>query len=137
VASNKPDDRSKLAVLAQAVGGNDNSPLTGNVPGVAARWAEAVSIRLIERGSQAYLLLRPTTWITPLSLREEASNFIKARNLKRYNKTANQILNAWIKVLLGAVGDGTEVTLTAFPDQDFSASFVINTRTAYSRLGSP
>ena len=106
VASNRPEDRPLLRELAIAVGGNEHAFVSGGVPNQQSRWAEAVTIRLEERAGKLFLLLEPAIWITPLKSREAASAFMRQRRLKRYNQQADRILNAWITILLGKVGDG-------------------------------
>lgn len=100
-----------------------------------AQWAEAVSIRLEEKGGKLWLLLRPEIWIKPLSERENTSQFIRQKRLYRYNNQSFAVLDAWIGILLGTVGKGAEVTVSCFLDTDFPAEFVVGTRTAYSRRG--
>jgi hypothetical protein len=95
-------------------------------------WAEAVALHLEERNGSLWLLLRPDVWITPLAQRDEATDFLRARKLKRYNAQSFEILSAWIRILLGDLG-GAPAKVTAFPDKEYSAAFEISTRTAYSR----
>src|SRR5262249_5079750 len=91
------------------------------------------SIRLEAWNGTAYLLLEPEIWISPLSKREEAAEFMKSRMLKRYNQQSCQILDAWITILLGSkVPAGEDVTVTAFATDDHPANFKICSRTAYS-----
>jgi hypothetical protein len=96
-------------------------------------WSEAVSIRVEERNGSLWLLLRPDVWISPLTERENTTDFLRTRKLKRYNTQSFELLSAWIQILLGNVGQGKAATVTAFPKADFSASFEVSTRTAYSR----
>ena len=132
VASNRPEDRPLLRDLALAVGGNERAFVSGAVPNQQSKWAEAVTIRLKERAGKLFLLLEPAIWITPLKAREAASVFMRGKRLKRYNQQANRILNAWIALLLGKVGNGNLVSVTAFPETEFPATFQISTRTAFS-----
>jgi hypothetical protein len=59
---------------------------------------------------------------------------MRAREIKRYNNVSDAILDAWIRLLVGGE-KGENVTLMAFPDADEPASFVINNRTAFARVG--
>ena len=129
------DDR--FLDLRRAVGyKGELGELTGNVQySKELTWAEAVSIRLEERGGRLWLMLRPDIWIKPLARRQEATDFIRKRRQYRYNNISYQILDAWIKILLGSVGDGSTVTISRFPDAEFNAVFEIGTRTAYSLGG--
>lgn len=135
VASNRREDADKLAALALAIGGERfRAPIAGTVPQTDLRWAEAVSIRLDVREKRPYLLLNPMTWITPISAREDAAEFMRAREIKRYNNVSDAILDAWVRILVGD-GKGENVMVTAFEGRDAEASFVINTRTAFSKVG--
>lgn len=135
VASNRREDAEKLSVLAMAIGGGRfRAPIAGTVPQTDLRWAEAVSIRLDIREKRPYLLLNPMTWITPISAREDATDFMRAREIKRYNNVSDSILDAWVRILVGD-GKGENVTVTAFEGRGAEAAFVINTRTAFSKVG--
>ena len=96
-------------------------------------WAEAVRLRLEERAGVLWLLLEPDIWVKPLTQREHAQEFLRSRKLRRYNNRSYDILNAWIAILLGAVGQGTPVTVSFAPDSDHPAAFTVSTRTAFSR----
>ena len=110
--------------------------ITGNVPGQRdVIWAEAVSIRLEERGGKLWVMLRPDIWIKPLAKRQEAVAFLRSRRLKRYNNKSYDLLDAWIGILLGSVGEGGTVKVTCFPGVEFGGVFDIGTRTAYSGGG--
>jgi hypothetical protein len=78
-------------------------------------------------------LLQPDIWIKPLKNREDAQDFLRKRKLKRYNNQAYDILNAWIEILIGPLGQGAPVTVTYGADTNYQASFTISTRTAFSR----
>ena len=97
------------------------------------RWSEAVSLRIEERNGSLWLLLKPDLWISPLKERHKAVEFLTKKKLQRWNAQSFDVLSAWVEILLGSVGGGQPATLIAFPDTDFSASFEISTRTAYSR----
>lgn len=123
-----------LQPLKDAVGfkGKPGS-LTGSVPKLKdAFWAEALSIRLEERSGLLWLLIRPDIWITPMSLRENATDFLRSKKIYRWNNQSYQLLDAWIRVLFGFIGDGQEVQVSCFLDADHVPMFRINTRTAYS-----
>ena len=123
--------------LRDVLGYNNNpAEITGNVSGLQdVTWAESVSIRLEERSGRLWVALRPDIWIKPLARRQEARDFLRQRPLKRYNNLSYHLLDAWIEILLGAVGSGSAVKVSCFPDADYSAAFEIGTRTAYSRGG--
>jgi hypothetical protein len=133
VVNPRAQNATLLEPLATAATGHRRSPLSGIVPKADVRWAEAVSIRLEERKGDVYLMLEPTIWITPSSKRDLAGDFIRARGLKRYNPQANQILDAWIGILLGDAKPAEAKTVVAFLTDDYPVSFTINSRTAFSR----
>jgi len=110
--------------------------ITGTVPGLKdVAWAESVSIRLEERGGKLWIMLKPDIWIKPLAKRQEARDFLRKRRLYRYNNKSYNLLDAWIEILLGVVGSGSNVKVSCFPDAEYSADFIVGTRTAYSRGG--
>jgi len=110
--------------------------ITGNVPGLSGvTWAEAVSIRLEERGGMLWVMLRPDIWIKPLDKRQDAREFLRKRRLYRYNNKSYKLLDAWISILLGAVGAGADIKVSCFKDEVYSGIFEVGTRTAYSRGG--
>lgn len=96
-------------------------------------WAESVALRLEERNGALRLLLRPDIWISPLSSRYEAADFLRTKRRYRYNPQSSAILDAWIKILLGSMGSAESVKVCAFVGKDHSPTFEIGTRTGYSR----
>lgn len=110
--------------------------LTGSVRGVKDTfWAEALSIKLEERSRSLWLLIRPDIWVTPLARRENATDFLRSKRIYRWNPQAYQLLDAWIKILFGTVGEGDEVSVSCFSDTEYAPIFKISTRTAFSRGG--
>ena len=110
--------------------------ITGRVPGLPdAIWAEAISIRLEERGGMLWVMLRPDIWVTPLDKRQDAREFLHKRRLYRYNKKSYNLLDAWIGILLGSVGAGAGVNISCYKDEEYSGVFEVGTRTAYSGGG--
>lgn len=110
--------------------------ITGAVPQLpGVFWAEAVSIALEERNGELWLLIRPDVWIKPMAMRESAIDFVKNRKLRRYNPQAYGLMDAWIEILLKTVGTDQTVSITAFPDCEFKATFSIGTRTGFSKRG--
>ncbi len=111
--------------------------ITGNVPGLPdVTWAEAVSLRLEERGGKLWVMLRPDIWIKPLDKRQEAREFLRKRRLYRYNNKSYKLLDTWIGILLGSVGAGAGVDISCFKDEKYSCVFEVGTRSAYSGGGS-
>ena len=110
--------------------------ITGRVPGLPdAIWAEAISIRLEERGGMLWVMLRPDIWVTPLDKRQDASEFLRKRRLYRYNNKSYNLLDAWIGILLVSVGTRAGVNISCYKDEEYSGVFEVGTRTAYSRGG--
>lgn len=108
--------------------------IAGNVRGlVDITWAESLSIRLEQRGGLFWVMLEPDIWIKPLSRRQEATDFLKQRKRYRYNPQSYAVLDAWIQILLGRIGGADSAEVTCYPGHDFGGSFLIGTRTAYSR----
>lgn len=99
-----------------------------------AYWAEAVSLRVEERSGRLWLLMRPDIWISPSKMREEATDFLYRKRIRRYNKQAFEILSAWVKILLGDVGGG-EAVVTAYKETEYPAQFNISMRSAFSKRG--
>jgi len=107
--------------------------IAGSLPKLnSAFWAEALSIKLEERGGSLWLLIRPDIWITPLSMRGNATDFLRSKKIYRYNNQSYQLLDAWIRVLFGSVGAGQEVRVSCFTDADYMPTFGVSTRTAFS-----
>jgi hypothetical protein len=126
-----------LEPLKSAVGYKGASGyVTGSVRGVKDTfWAEALSIKLEERSGSLWLLIRPDIWVTPLACRESATDFLRSKRIYRYNPQAYRVLDAWIKMLFGTVGEGEEVSVSCFSDTERAPIFKISTRTAFSRGG--
>ncbi len=129
-------DDARFAALKNAVGFRGPGPICGTVRELPDTfWAEAVRLSLEERAGVLWLLLGPDIWIKPLAQRENAQEFLRARKLKRYNNPSYDILSAWIEILVGALGQGSPVTVTYAPGSAYRAEFTLCTRTAFSRRG--
>ena len=110
--------------------------ITGPVPGLnKVFWTEALSIGLEEKNGLLWLMIRPDIWISPLSMREDSTEFLRRKKIFRYNNQSYLLLDAWIRILFGTVGSGEEVMVSCYPDTDYSAPFKISTRTAFSHGG--
>jgi len=131
-------DDERFASLKKAVGFRGNpEPICGTVRELPdTHWSESVRLRIEERAGILWLLLEPDIWIKPLKKREDAQDFLRKRKLQRYNNKSYDILNAWIEILIGPIGQGTPVTVTYGADTDYPASFTVSTRTAFSRRAS-
>lgn len=96
-------------------------------------WCEAIEICLESKNDELWLAIKPVIWVEPREERQNQSEAIKSALKFRWNPTANELLNAWIKVLFQNSPANSNVTVTAYADQEYPANFTINTRTAYSR----
>jgi hypothetical protein len=133
VTDHRESQNSLLTPLKQALGDGDR-PLNGTVPKLADTfWAECVSLRLEERNNAIWLMMRPDIWISPLVNRELAKTFLREKKLRRWNATAYRLLDAWIGLLVGSVGEGDQVQVSCFQNTKFPVSFTLNTRSGYSR----
>lgn len=131
-------DDERFASLKKAVGFRGSpGPICGTVRELPdTHWSECVRLRLEERVGVLWLLLEPDVWIKPLKNREDAQDFLRNRKLRRYNSQSYDILNAWIEILIGPIGQAVPVTVTYGADTDYPASFTVSTRTAFSRRAS-
>ena len=121
--------------LKEALPDRNGNPgyITGNVPNSGnATWSEAVSVKLENRNGQLFLMLKPTIWIEPHEERRNHIDFVKTKRRYRYNPTSNKILDAWIKILLGALGRG-ESEVICYKDSKYPAVFKIGNRTTFSK----
>lgn len=134
VRADTSENNEAFADLRNVLSSMNQNTITGRVPGLpGVTWAEAVSIHLEDWGDGLWVLLRPDIWIKPLARRQEARDFLRQRSLKRYNRRSFGLLDAWIKILLGSLGQGSVVEVACFQDSTYGAAFEIGTRSAYSR----
>jgi hypothetical protein len=98
-------------------------------------WAEAVQVNLETRAGKYWLLLRPDVWIWPRHAREEVISFLDYRRADRFNAKADDILSAWIKILLPADSraDLVEVSLFETGEESENPTFGMSSRTAFAR----
>jgi hypothetical protein len=106
-------------------------PLTGVLPISGLAWAEGVEVHVRHALGRLFLLVQPITSIEPGEAAddEERKVFVNARYEKRYNQTANKLLDAWRDLLLGtqpremrALGleSGTDAVFCVVPTTAFS-----------------
>jgi NAD-dependent SIR2 family protein deacetylase len=122
--------------LRNALANRSGQPgiLSGNIPNapVGTFWTEGLKIKLETRMQGVYLMLKPTIWIEPATERRNHSEFIKGKKRGRYNQVAYKMLDAWITILIGAVGKG-EAVVTFQKESSYPAEFKISTRTSFSK----
>lgn len=98
-------------------------------------WAEALRISLDVKDGKFWLLIEPDIWIWPHRARRLATDFMDRRRADRFNKKHNDLLDAWIHLILGTDARNTTVKLTTFASggELENPSFSIGTRTAFSQ----
>ena len=102
-------------------------------------WSEAVRISVDMRNGAVWLLIDPDVWIWPARSRRDATGFLDQRLRDRYNRKYNDILSAWIRIILDTEKSGVDVELTAShgPEGAGNPAFIVGSRTAFTRrLGS-
>ena len=122
---NSSSYRDKFAPLRREI---PDQRLNGTIPNTQRTWHEAVELRLEYRLGRLWLLLEPTVWAEPPTLRlvdaptpaiaeqiRKDSLLAKAhcheRIKGRFNKQWNNALTGWTKVLLG---EQEKIDLQAF-----------------------
>jgi len=97
-------------------------------------WAEAVEISIEERDGRHWLIVLPTVWIWPKHGRRDAAKLLDDLRGKRFNQRANQILSAWLGILLPSVEKNANISLRPFAagSDAENPEFIVNNRTAYS-----
>ena len=142
IANSSTDDKSKLRSLAKITG-----EISGNVPNLLTpvddkhpeaervNWAEAVQVSLDFKNGNLWLLLNPDIWIWPPRARKISAAFIENRRKNRFNKKFNDLLDAWVRIILGTDERNTEVMVSAFAQgsEAENPSFCLVTRTAFSK----
>jgi hypothetical protein len=98
-------------------------------------WAEALRISIDIVDERSWLFLDPSVWIWPPRARRDAATFLDERQAGRYNKTFNELLDAWLAALLGSHGRNAEIKVSAYEGGTVAEtpSFGIGSRTAYTR----
>lgn len=108
--------------------------LAGTIPRTSVRWAEAVVVRLEFRLGRLWMILDPVVWFGRTQSPDEryvCSDFVRERQARRYNRVADSVLDAWVKVLLPESGDSE---IRAFTDKPgIEARFVLTRKTAFAR----
>ena len=102
------------------------------------RWSEALRITVDERNGQLWLLIHPDLWIWPPRARKDAQDFMDQRRRDRFNRKYNELLEAWIEVVLGPRRRGAVVEVSPYDigDEIENPRFLIGRRTAYTRRSS-
>jgi hypothetical protein len=98
-------------------------------------WAEALRISIDSKNGQLWLLLDPDVWIWPPRARKDATSFLDKRRGGRFNKEYNNLLDAWVQVILGLDELNADTTLFVFEGGSpaENPSFKLANRTAFAR----
>jgi SIR2-like domain len=135
-------DQSAFTALAQITG-----KVHGQIDGLVAptddhhpdpervRWAEALRVSLDLRDGKYWLIVDPEIWIWPSRARRVADEFMDRRRGDRFNKIYNQLLDAWVRLIVGTDARNTEITASAFASGSVAEnpSFSFGTRTGFSQ----
>lgn len=99
------------------------------------RWAEALQVSLDVRDGQNWLVLNPDIWIWPRSARKMVTEFTYRKRSDRFNRTFNNLLAAWIQVILGTAESKAKITVSLFGDEPAAENpaFRLASRTAYAK----
>ncbi len=124
-------------VLKSLAGQRRGVPGGGEIIGRIARdgptWTEAVRLRLGYHFDALWLVFEPVVWIekTDGIDRELRTTFVGPRTWHRYNPVANDVFDAWSRILYGADG---RCALYGIGEQvGIDAAFRLHMRTGFSR----
>jgi NAD-dependent SIR2 family protein deacetylase len=119
--------------------------LMGTVPRTSLAWAEAVQLTIERRNAIWWLLVGPEIWVSPASGpvtdenrddwradRAAAAEFVRNRRATRYNREANAILDAWVRLLCNGRGPREVRTWNLVPGDGIDPAFTIGGLTAFS-----
>ncbi|MDA8385159.1 MAG: SIR2 family protein [Actinomycetota bacterium] len=133
---------SSLARLKSACGGT----LSGTVPKTSLHWAEAVGLNIERRQGVWWLLVVPEIWISPprgvpspedraVRRAEQLTSgaFVQKRRATRYNRDANAILDAWVRLLCTGLAPREIKTWNLGPTEGLDPIFEVDGHTAFSR----
>ena len=98
-------------------------------------WAEAARISVDMRNGAVWLVVDPDVWIWPARSRHEATEFLDRRRRDRFNGRYNELLSAWVKLILDTDETGVEVALSVSgdPGDAGNPAFRVGGRTAFAR----
>jgi hypothetical protein len=142
IANAHAGDQSAFTALAQIAG-----KVHGQIDGLLAptddrhpdpervRWAEALRVSLDLRDGRYWLLVDPDIWIWPSRARRVADEFMDKRRGDRFNKKYNQLLDTWVRLIVGTDARNMEVTVSTFASGSAAEnpSFSFGTRTGFSQ----
>ena len=124
-------EQQQLRSLAEAY----KSRLTGTVPEVGVRFAEAIRIRLECHDGRWWCVFDPFTWIdypNPGGRSSDCSEWRNERWARRYNRQWARIINEWSKLLVQGRPTETLRLLGLEPSRGIDAAFTLHRLTAWS-----
>ena len=103
------------------------------------RWSEAARISVDMRNGAVWLLVDPDVWIWPARCRKDATEFLDQRRRDRFNRKYNDLLTAWVRIILNTDRRGIDVELSAPHGADGAgkSAFLVGSRTAFARRLGP
>ena len=136
------EDTATLASLQKVVG-----KTSGKIPGLftepseyfprreQVEWSEAARISLDVKQGQAWLLVDPDIWIWPPRARRIATDFLDKRKSDRFNHRFNELVSAWVQLLLGPHERNADIQVRPFAkgEEIENPRFTLGSRTAFSR----
>jgi hypothetical protein len=137
--NNRQEDLQSLSSLVGSLSGivpGLMTPVTEEHPvPEKVTWAEAARVSIDFKDGKLWLLIEPDVWIGPPRARRFAVDFLDKRRGGRFNREFNDLLDAWVHVVLGTPERNAEVALMAFDDGTGAEnpSFRISSRTAFAR----
>ncbi len=142
IADPHAEDIGALDALHRVVG-----KVGGTVPGLFSEvtdeypraeqvcWAEAARISADMRNGAVWLVIDPDLWIWPARSRHDATEFLDRRRRDRFNGKYNELLSAWVQLILDTDKTGVEVALNVSdgPEAAGNPAFRVGSRTAFAR----
>lgn len=142
IADPHTEDAGALDPLSRIVGKTSGmvpglfSAVTGEHPQAEqVHWSEAARISIDMKNGAVWLLIDPDVWIWPARARQDAIEFLDRRRRDRLNDKYNELLSAWVQIILGTDQRGVDVRLAAFDGSEDAGNpaFLIGSRTAFAR----
>jgi hypothetical protein len=141
IVDGRPECREALAPISAIVGATSGKvlglkvPATDEFPEEEVTWAEAARVSVEYKNGRAWLLIDPDIWISPRRARKDAGTFLDGRRADRFNAKYNNLLDAWIRVILATDARGADVTVQAFDSgsEVENPQFRIGSRSGFSR----